>query len=245
MGWHCHIPCRYHDDYMCPVGYVCDPSRCCDIPESGCVPDTCEPPLLRSLATEECTSTEGLGMDCTMIESCNPGQTCLSWEGITGETFWTCEIECLDTGPEEPRLCPNGLRCVDWDDGPQNICEPIPDPRGCDDPNALVCGHPERFTGALSRTTVCPDCRGVVLCIEDPYWYFLESLARADSGISAFVDEHGSTYPGLCDPGLTGLALAHRPDDCSCSLPSDYYWTVVCFITHLDQVHGVHCLPRG
>ena len=242
FGSFCHVPCGYGDDFLCPEGWVCDPERCCDIPASGCVPDRCEPPLLMHVDRMVCVSPEDLGADCSETFLCNEGQTCLWWEREPGEHFWNCEIECDE---DWPRLCPNGYRCVDRVDGPRSVCEPVPEVRGCDDPNALVCGYADKFQGDLTRASVCSDCQGVVICIEGDYWEFYEFVWWDDYRISEFVREHGMGYSGLCGSPLTGIALPLLPEtgDCRCSLPSDFYWTAICYLTHLSWIASVHCFP--
>ncbi|MFH1437492.1 MAG: hypothetical protein ABIJ56_17430 [Pseudomonadota bacterium] len=236
LGYFCHIPCTPLEDGLCPERYTCDPVRCCDIPNRECVPDPCEPPLLMHPWTEECVSSEGLGMDCSATESCGgPGQTCLVWQGVDGTDFHTCEIMCeRDDGGA--RVCPNGFECMDMDDGPENVCKPRSDMAGCDDPGALVCGLSGKFLD-VTRDSVCPGCYGVVFCVSEGEIDRFSYLFPAGA-----LDCEPPGYPG-CSEGNTRCIFPFRSgvDDCPDMMPSDFYWSTVCIAALQDSVQSVRC----
>jgi len=236
LGDFCEVPCAFDESMLCPVQYVCSPQRCCDIPGEGCIPDPCEPPLLMHVGTGLCVSPVDLGVDCEE-EACGEGQTCLEWTGLSGDTFRTCEIECAGN----PRLCPNGLWCVDWDDGPRNVCDPVLPSRirGCDDPGALVCGQAGKFTD-VDRPSVCPQCRGVEFCVaENP-----DGTGRVQSIAPPEILACGELYPP-CEEGEIPCRLLFRDEteDCPSEMPSVYWWSTLCALASLDEVYAIHCLP--
>jgi hypothetical protein len=237
LGDFCHLPCSMDDDWLCPEGMVCAPSQCCDIPDQGCLPDTCTPPLLYHPGLWTCVSPLGLGMDCSTLESCNEGQDCVGYLGVDGGMHWSCEIPCAGGGLD---LCPNAMRCVDWDDGPENVCEPFAAPRGCDDPEALTCGLPGKFMG-VDRESICPGCYGAVFCIED------SDAARAALGsidMAGAVDCDTPPYPpAFCGDGLMvcGYSFRSGVDDCPGMMPSTWLWSLTCAVAHLPQTVSVHC----
>ncbi len=237
MGDYCHLPCSMQDDWLCPHGMVCSPSQCCDIPDQGCIPDTCTPPLLYHPGLWTCVSPQGIGMDCSTLESCNEGQDCVGYLGVDGETRWSCEISCAGGGLD---LCPNGYRCVDWEDGPSRVCDPFADPRGCDDPGALTCGLPGKFLG-VDRESICPGCYGAVFCIEDTD---AARAAIAAMDIAGAVDCDDPPYPAsFCGDGRTACGLYFRSgiDDCPGMMPSDWFWSLTCAVAHLPSTTSVHC----
>jgi hypothetical protein len=238
MGYFCHIPCGPDNDFVCPEGYACfSTGQCCDIPAIGCIVDTCTPPLLMHPVTERCVTFEGVGEDCSTEPACGEGQTCLSWCGIDGMERRTCEVECAGD-PGAYRVCPNGYGCVDYDDGPQNICEPLGGLRGCDDPLAIVCGRPEKFNGenvwAVDRNMVCPRCYGVKFCVSP------DGVSRVQSLAPEGAIRCGA---GMCGAGLIECIFPFRSgiNDCPERMPSDYFWTTVCTAANLDAVRNVTC----
>jgi hypothetical protein len=235
LGYFCHLLCNAYPDRVCPEGHYCDPVRCCDIPNGDCVPDPCAPPLLYHPMAEVCVSTQGLGMDCSITESCNEGQSCVRYMGVDGGYHFSCEIECVqDDGGN--RVCPNTFRCVDYDDGPENICEPMWDLQGCTDPGALVCGLPEKFDG-VNRDSVCPGCYGVHFCLAEGE----EGRIRYLFPEGALDCESTGTYP--CGEGQTTCTFHFRSgvDDCRDGRPSDFFWSTVCAAARHEAVQSVKC----
>lgn len=236
LGDFCEVPCSFDAYMLCPEGYVCSPQRCCDVPGEGCIPDPCEPPLLMHVGQDLCVSPSDLGVDCEE-GGCGEGQTCLAWTGITGMTFYTCEIECAGS----PRLCPNGFMCADWDDGPQNVCDPVSPSviRGCDDPTALVCGQPEKFID-LSRSSVCPQCLGVEFCVDlTPH-----GTGRVQSLVPPEALACGEIHPPCAEDEIPcRLLFRTETEDCPSGMPSRFWWSTLCALASLREVEGIHCLP--
>lgn len=235
IGRFCHIPCNAYASRLCPEGYVCDPVRCCDIPNNDCVQDTCEPPLLMNPWAGLCASPEGIGMDCSITESCNAGQDCVRYQGIDGLDRFSCEIVCGrdDAGH---RVCPNGYACTDFDDGPENVCRPMEGLRECTDPDAQTCGFPEKFTD-VTRDFVCRGCYGVHFCVAE-----------------GELDSFRTNFPeGALDCGAPGHPCAEGQVLCTFPFrsgvndcpdgerPSDFYWSTVCLAARLDAVRSVRC----
>lgn len=190
--------------------------------------------------TFACASPQGLHMDCSALESCNEGQECVRYMGEDGLDHQSCEISCAGN----PQLCPNGYICTDWDDGPSDVCEPFATVRACDDPQAIVCGQPGKFsgspTGDFSRDRVCTGCYGTVFCVDDTP----EAIGALQSLAPAGIIECNEPYPSsYCGDGRIPCLLDFRsgPDDCPGMMPSDFHWSVVCAAAALDVVHGVSC----
>lgn len=59
----------------------------------------------------------GQGEDCSKGQQCAEGYTCVSYFGIAGNEFKSCEIPC-----SKQTHCPVGQSCLSIADGPQNIC---------------------------------------------------------------------------------------------------------------------------
>lgn len=59
--------------------------------------------------------TVGRYEDCSGPVTCESGLTCKTWFDIAGQEQQTCEIGCNSA------LCQDA--CVDFDDGPQDVCD--------------------------------------------------------------------------------------------------------------------------
>ncbi len=62
----------------------------------------------------------GQGEDCSQGQQCAEGYSCVSYFGIAGNEFKSCEIQCGKVSH-----CPVGQLCLSISDGPQNICYPV------------------------------------------------------------------------------------------------------------------------